>query len=153
MCREVISFNWCLCFFKQKPAYEMRISDWSSDVCSSDLLQRRVFHLAPDQQRGEHRCDQPAAMLRAAAGEVAPDLAPALGAVGIAQAQHHRGPVAHRAKGGAHRDIDLCPQDEGVDAGDPHHSQPCGKGTRSTSRSEEHTSELPSLMRTSYAAF
>src|SRR3546814_10879103 len=36
----------CLChffFFKQKTAYEMRISDWSSDVCSSDLL-----------------CDQPA---------------------------------------------------------------------------------------------
>src|SRR3546814_4511150 len=33
---------WCLCywyffFFKQKTAYEMRISDWSSDVCSSDL--------------------------------------------------------------------------------------------------------------------
>src|SRR3546814_2370233 len=29
-------------FFKQKTAYEMRISDWSSDVCSSDL-QRRPF--------------------------------------------------------------------------------------------------------------
>src|SRR3546814_10645838 len=32
----------CLCmffFFKQKTAYEMRISDWSSDVCSSDLHQ------------------------------------------------------------------------------------------------------------------
>src|SRR3546814_4937756 len=28
----------CL-FFKQKTAYEMRISDWSSDVCSSDLLE------------------------------------------------------------------------------------------------------------------
>src|SRR3546814_1545886 len=27
-------------FFKQKTAYEMRISDWSSDVCSPDLLQR-----------------------------------------------------------------------------------------------------------------
>src|SRR3546814_1351029 len=27
-------------FFKQKTAYEMRISDWSSDVCSSDLLTR-----------------------------------------------------------------------------------------------------------------
>src|SRR3546814_3485203 len=27
----------CLCFVKQKTAYEMRISDWSSDVCSSDL--------------------------------------------------------------------------------------------------------------------
>src|SRR3546814_3161870 len=29
-------------FFKQKTAYEMRISDWSSDVCSSDLLGRGV---------------------------------------------------------------------------------------------------------------
>src|SRR3546814_9640891 len=29
----------CCCFFKQKTAYEMRISDWSSDVCSSDLQQ------------------------------------------------------------------------------------------------------------------
>src|SRR3546814_9733805 len=28
-------------FFKQKTAYEMRISDWSSDVCSSDLPRRR----------------------------------------------------------------------------------------------------------------
>src|SRR3546814_8932463 len=28
----------CVFFFKQKTAYEMRISDWSSDVCSSDLL-------------------------------------------------------------------------------------------------------------------
>src|SRR3546814_1648127 len=28
----------CWFFFKQKTAYEMRISDWSSDVCSSDLL-------------------------------------------------------------------------------------------------------------------
>src|SRR3546814_4374581 len=29
-------------FFKQKTAYEMRISDWSSDVCSSDLLVREL---------------------------------------------------------------------------------------------------------------
>src|SRR3546814_2460310 len=28
-------------FFKQKTAYEMRISDWSSDVCSSDLIEGR----------------------------------------------------------------------------------------------------------------
>src|SRR3546814_4450464 len=27
-----------MCLFKQKTAYEMRISDWSSDVCSSDLI-------------------------------------------------------------------------------------------------------------------
>src|SRR3546814_10055937 len=36
-------------FFKQKTAYEMRISDWSSDVCSSDLLtdqSRRAHSLA-----------------------------------------------------------------------------------------------------------
>src|SRR3546814_1385627 len=39
-------------FFKQKTAYEMRISDWSSDVCSSDLasLLRRRNHIA----RGRH---------------------------------------------------------------------------------------------------
>src|SRR3546814_7542235 len=30
------------CFFKQKTAYEMRISDWSSDVCSSDLERHRL---------------------------------------------------------------------------------------------------------------
>src|SRR3546814_1104331 len=30
--------NYCFFFCKQKTAYEMRISDWSSDVCSSDLI-------------------------------------------------------------------------------------------------------------------
>src|SRR3546814_15606227 len=34
----VISFYLFFFFFKQKTAYEMRISDWSSDVCSSDLI-------------------------------------------------------------------------------------------------------------------
>src|SRR3546814_17171621 len=33
------------CLFKQKTAYEMRISDWSSDVCSSDLLAIEIRHL------------------------------------------------------------------------------------------------------------
>src|SRR3546814_5180576 len=41
----VYSVLWweCICFFffKQKTAYEMRISDWSSDVCSSDLIDPR----------------------------------------------------------------------------------------------------------------
>src|SRR3546814_18478139 len=32
----------CVFFFKQKTAYEMRISDWSSDVCSSDLIRPRA---------------------------------------------------------------------------------------------------------------
>src|SRR3546814_6635266 len=35
LCMCIVS---CVVFFKQKTAYEMRISDWSSDVCSSDLL-------------------------------------------------------------------------------------------------------------------
>src|SRR3546814_18769427 len=39
---------WILClvvfFFKQKTAYEMRISDWSSDVCSSDLRKLAPNH-------------------------------------------------------------------------------------------------------------
>src|SRR3546814_7940739 len=36
-------------FFKQKTAYEMRISDWSSDVCSSDLLLTDTTHSIPVQ--------------------------------------------------------------------------------------------------------
>src|SRR3546814_8087929 len=37
-------------FFKQKTAYEMRISDWSSDVCSSDLVHgvQRLAQAIPD---------------------------------------------------------------------------------------------------------
>src|SRR3546814_2044651 len=57
MCRAL-----CFFCFKQKTAYEMRISDWSSDVCSSDLggidrrsIQRRRFRC------GERcrRCGEP----------------------------------------------------------------------------------------------
>src|SRR3546814_3344171 len=54
-------------FFKQKTAYEMRISDWSSDVCSSDLeeigegpdraVHQRIGRDAHDRQR--HREDEP----------------------------------------------------------------------------------------------
>src|SRR3546814_4975693 len=36
ICNHVVAFF----FFKQKTAYEMRISDWSSDVCSSDLARK-----------------------------------------------------------------------------------------------------------------
>src|SRR3546814_8308109 len=34
---RLLCWLFCFFFFKQKTAYEMRISDWSSDVCSSDL--------------------------------------------------------------------------------------------------------------------
>src|SRR3546814_2193269 len=42
-------------FFKQKTAYEMRISDWSSDVCSSDLHGREGLVAARLEARGVER--------------------------------------------------------------------------------------------------
>src|SRR3546814_10913360 len=52
-------------FFKQKTAYDMRISDWSSDVCSSDLLGKmqfaRIIQQPPPFLVKEHhrdRCDR-----------------------------------------------------------------------------------------------
>src|SRR3546814_2083981 len=44
---DVVSFRFYIFFFKQKTAYELRISDWSSDVCSSDLtgVQRGKYRL------------------------------------------------------------------------------------------------------------
>src|SRR3546814_12316136 len=72
---------WCelFFFFKQKTAYEMRISDWSSDVCSSDLeglvdfllgqahgvieaAMRRPFRALGDMAAGQHRLVDPAAL-------------------------------------------------------------------------------------------
>src|SRR3546814_10028610 len=41
--RVLCVFFYFLFFFKQKTAYEMRISDWSSDVCSSDLKAAAVL--------------------------------------------------------------------------------------------------------------
>src|SRR3546814_1555617 len=38
MCMTSVDMSRLVFFFKRKTAYEMRISDWSSDVCSSDLL-------------------------------------------------------------------------------------------------------------------
>src|SRR3546814_3688511 len=108
----------------------MRISDWSSGVCSSDLqfLQRlqlggaaehRVGHLAGDAAVGNFQAIG-ARLVEAAGG------ANALGEAGEA-AGHQRAVGAASAHGG----------DQGACAG----------------RSEEHTSELQSLMRISYAVF
>src|SRR3546814_7621898 len=44
-------------FFKQKTAYEMRISDWSSDVCSSDLGLVGIGKIARDQHLPAIRAD------------------------------------------------------------------------------------------------
>src|SRR3546814_6857239 len=53
-------FSFCLFFFfKQKTAYEMRISDWSSDVCSSDLIDM-LLELGEivDEQTDKLLCDR-----------------------------------------------------------------------------------------------
>src|SRR3546814_1208325 len=67
-------------FFKQKTAYEMRISDWSSDVCSSDLG-AQPDHLRPGaarqgarlHRRAGRRDAAPARAPEAAPGERPPD--------------------------------------------------------------------------------
>src|SRR3546814_10413057 len=78
----------CVVFLcKQKTAYEMRISDWSSDVCSSDLDDNRVLYSAPKAKRDEvtwcrgddsPRAAEPviADMIDAIAGEVRRDITP-----------------------------------------------------------------------------
>src|SRR3546814_2328435 len=114
----VILSIWVLFFFKQKTAYEMRSSDWSSDVCSSDL---RVDRRA---ERGvrQHRAIDQRSILGAKPGCLAPrenpgkeSLAPGPRDLAVGK---HVVQLAHL------------------------------KG-----RSEEHTSELQSLMRISYAVF
>src|SRR3546814_1600412 len=123
---------YCCFFFKQKTAYEMRISDWSSDVCSSDLEGRQIrrgvalisralfdqLHIEPAglllhlaDQRGEF------------GGRVLDRLDPL-----VARVDEHRD--------GARETVSRHQRGIGV-----------------AGRSEEHTSELQSLMRISYAVF
>src|SRR3546814_9859618 len=54
MCVFMFFYMSLFFFFKQKTAYDMRISDWSSDVCSSDLGQAGQYlqhHARADDQR------------------------------------------------------------------------------------------------------
>src|SRR3546814_7728327 len=107
-------------FFKQKTAYEMRISDWSSDVCSSDLHVARLgvdaiwlspFYTSPMADFGYDVADYR-------------DVDPIFGTLADFDAL-----VAHAHALGLKVLIDQ------------------------VWRSEEHTSELQSLMRNSYAVF
>src|SRR3546814_12245606 len=81
-------------FVKQKTAYEMRISDWSSDVCSSDLLREQVNLAVQMRRRGRigeiaqrreildreaDRIEQGHLVAMAAAGRLARDDATQLG--------------------------------------------------------------------------
>src|SRR3546814_2665876 len=103
-------FVFCVFFFKQKTAYEMRISDWSSDVCSSDLS---------------------GVGARGASGRLK-------GRSGMCVS----GRCTPTAAGGIDPAIAVSAASKRMDG-----------GCRMTGRSEEHTSELQSLMRISYAVF
>src|SRR3546814_5284161 len=132
-----------LFFFKQKTAYEMRISDWSSDVCSSDLRAgagRLLAQRRGGQDRGAADPSEPDAQLHGSDeqgnAEAAADRDP--NCIGRPRPGRGRG-RGRRAGHGARRPrprLRLLLHDQA--AGD---------------RSEEHTSELQSLMRISYAVF
>src|SRR3546814_3070984 len=116
-------------FFKQKTAYEMRISDWSSDVCPSDL----VHH-------GSARdpcCPRAAWRIATGGHRQRPRR--------IRRARHRRGPppwpapAPEKLAGQAHAQREI--------------RHVAAVGSLSGVRSEEHTSELQSLMRISYAVF
>src|SRR3546814_4045197 len=175
------------CFFKQKTAYEMRISDWSSDVCSSDLLKApkgknlgrtaRFDHLAV----GFEVLDRHFHLQRAAGDAAGEDTADEIVAV---QQRHqeleravtvgdrlrhmiddgfeHRrqiprtgvrveAGIAVAAGGIEHREIELVVA--GVEADEQIEHFVKHFLDALVGRSEEHTSELQSLMRISYAVF
>src|SRR3546814_4955453 len=95
-------------FFKQKTAYEMRISDWSADVCSSDLPKPRCpERRGRSADRGARACAR------------------------LGRRVRHARPARSGEMGVRHR----------------------LEQTGLVQRSEEHTSELQSLMRISYAVF
>src|SRR3546814_5163917 len=112
--------NLVLCFFKQNTAYEMRISDWSSDVCSSDLFAEAAV-ASPDSKRQE---------LYDKVQKILIDDVP------VAWQLELQFPTITHCKV-----KDLVTTAIGVNDG------------FRDARSEEHTSELQSLMRISYAVF
>src|SRR3546814_8081386 len=109
-------------FFKQKTAYEMRISDWSSDVCSRLLPQ--AGHSLKGLRQDVFARDGPGKT-----GGKPPGLDSA--------EEKGRPPMAEAATQTAPKESFAALLDESL----------------GTERSEEHTSELQSLMRISYAVF
>src|SRR3546814_3757564 len=120
---ELVCFCCIFFFFKQKTAYEMRISDWSSDVCSSDLFTYVTYGVLPW---------APTLMTRKFALEPA-QAGLMIGVVTLA------GGIVGALAGGAMSDRWIS------------HGTPGGR--MRAMRSEEHTSKLQSLMSRSYAVF
>src|SRR3546814_6734113 len=131
-----LKFVMCFFFFQQKSAYELLISDWSSDVCSSDLIETALANfmasgvLRLGAKLGPVLWQFPPNMRFAAERFRAfLKLLPKDGDAAASFARRHDS----RLKGRAWTTVD--------DVGAIRHAV----------RSEEHTSELQSLMRISYA--
>src|SRR3546814_4411435 len=118
-----------LFFFKQKTAYEMRISDWSSDVCSSDLTRAA-------------RSSSPAISVSSSRSGI--DCRPRSSTLVYSSTTCCSGSRYRR---------------DGYEPVNPRQLETCTSSTKARNdrtrwyRSEEHTSELQSLMRISYAVF
>src|SRR3546814_9603022 len=134
-------------FFKQKPAYDLRISDWSSDVCSSDLI---VLRYQPGERYLPHRDYFSPSALAAHR----PDAGQRMTTVCV-----YLNPVT--AGGGTEFPelgirVDPTPGAavvfDNLDATGAPAASSCHAGL-AVERSEEHTSELQSLMSNSYAVF
>src|SRR3546814_2461671 len=126
-------------FFKQRTAYELRISDWSSDVCSSDLFQGHLrsfindaFVYPPCQTLTRWRGNRRGAISITSIRMSSPGRAYFAASVRAAAATRDR----RRSSMAKSRSAALVRALTSIKA-----------------RSEEHTSELHSLIRISYAVF
>src|SRR3546814_5812513 len=155
------------CFFKQKTAYEMRISDWSSDVCSSDLASAPECECRPRRQIGDVACNEAVerttgrrqVQLRLVAmAEPRSHTAVADNAVRVVAARARVAQVGGSTRQARAQDRESGRRTQSLRAGLPApRSTRCAARTAelgapdrsrtSTERSEEHTSELQSLMR------
>src|SRR3546814_6036262 len=117
-------------FFKQKTAYEMRISDWSSDVCSSDLLKGTAISIRKFSEK-------PITIdMMAKGGSMSDKMATVLKIAGACRFN-----VVISGGTGSGKTTMLNAMSKMIDPGE----------RVITIRQEEHTSEIQSLMRTTYA--
>src|SRR3546814_7439947 len=157
----VLLFLFVVFFFKQKTAYEMRISDWSSDVCSSDLRVQSAggaVYLRANEPIEPTRlqlqdADTGELILLDIAAHPANDGEPALEPVqiveGSAPPQRYGQQVAGNETGEQTAPTKPSRRETPVSVVLTRHAaQNLYAPLR---RSEEHTSELQSLMRISYA--
>src|SRR3546814_1439395 len=141
-------------FFKQKTAYEMRISDWSSDVCSSDL--------SASDDAGDAGRESPGQAARTVSRKVSTALCSST-VCWLSWPAASRTCWAAEPASWAPRDTSVmlaetswvpdaaCCTFEAISSV----AAPCSSTAEAiaVARSEEHTSELQALMRISYAVF